>query len=42
LIELDFINFLELPSRFSKLSTLAASYLSALAFARAYILSMGR
>jgi hypothetical protein len=38
---LHFINFLESPSRFSKLSTVAASYLSALAFARAYTLSIG-
>jgi len=43
-LTLYFINFLELPSCFSaaKLSTVAASYLPALAFALAYILSIGR
>jgi hypothetical protein len=47
LIQLDFINFLELPGRFSriraaKLSPVAASYRTALAFALVYILSIGR
>jgi hypothetical protein len=45
LLQLDFIlfgTFLELPSRAAKLSTVAASYLPALAFALVYILSIGR